>query len=188
MRLRLGLCLVALLLGTLSGCGGPFSESTLEAARNQPSFGAIRQDPTAYKGRLVILGGKIAQIQNQKNATVVEVVQRPLGSGERPSSSNQSGGRFLAVTPKFLDPTIYKRGREVTVAGRLSGVQPGTIGKRSYAYPLVTISQIHLWQPEMSGGADYDWTMMNYGYEPGMWGPGMGFFPGYGGFGGFGMY
>jgi outer membrane lipoprotein len=187
--LALGLPLVALLLGTLSGCGGPFSESTIEAARNQPSFGAIRQDPTAYKGRLVILGGKIAQIQNQKNATIVEVVQRPLGGDERPSSSNQSGGRFLAVTPKFLDPTIYKRGRKVTVAGRLSGMQPGTIGKRSYSYPLVTISQIHLWQPEMSGGADYDWAMMNSG----MWGPGMGFFPGYGmgmgyGMGGFGMY
>lgn len=139
----------------------------------------------------MIYGGKIAQVQNQKNTTVLEIVQRPLGSGERPSWTNQSGGRFLAVTAKFLDPTIYKRGREVTVVGRVSGVQPGVIGKRSYSYPIVAISQIHLWQPESSAGANYDWAMMNWGYEPGMWGPGMGFFPGYGmgGFGpGFGMW
>lgn len=179
-RIPLGTALAAFLLTSLAGCGGPFSESTLEATRNQPSFGAIRQDPTAFKGRLVILGGKVAQTQNQKNATVLEIVQRPLGSGERPQSTNESGGRFLAVTPKFLDPTIYKRGRLVTVVGRLSGVQPGTIGKRNYSYPVVSISQIHLWQPESSVGADADWAMMNWGYEPGMWGPGMGFFPGFG--------
>lgn len=180
-RLPVALVVAALLLTVLAGCGGPFSESTVEAAKNQPSFGALRQDPTAYKGRLVIFGGKIAQIQNRKSATVLEIVQRPLGSDERPRSTNQSGGRFLAVTPKFLDPSIYKRGREVTVAGRISGIQPGTIGKRSYTYPVVNISQIHLWQPESSVGSDYDWAMMNWGYEPGMWGGGgMGFFPGFG--------
>ncbi len=186
-RSFLGSAFAVLLLTTLAGCGGPFSESTLEATRNQPSFGAIRQDPTAYKGRLVILGGKIAQVQNQKSATVLEIVQRPLGGGERPRATNQSGGRFLAVTPKFLDPSIYKRGREVTVVGRISGIQPGTIGKRSYSYPVATISQIHLWQPESSVGADADWAMMNWGYEPGMWGTGMGFFPGFG-MPGFGMW
>ncbi len=180
-RFPLGVALAVVLLSSLAGCGGPFSESTVEAAKDQPSFGALRQDPAAYKNRLVIFGGKIAQIQNQKNATVLEIVQRPLGGDERPSSTNQSGGRFLAVTPKFLDPSIYKRGREVTVAGRVSGIQPGTIGKRSYSYPVVSISQIHLWQPESSVGADYDWAMMNWGYEPGMWGSGMGFgMPGFG--------
>ncbi|WP_142525450.1 Slp family lipoprotein [Methylacidimicrobium cyclopophantes] len=179
-RLILAISIAALLLATLTGCGGPFSESTVEAARNQPSFGALRHNPAAYQGRLVILGGKIAQIQNRKSATVLEIVQHPLGSGERPSSTDQSGGRFLAVTPKFLDPTIYKRGKEVTVAGRVSGVQPGRIGKRSYSYPVISISQIHLWRPVSAVGSDYDWAMMNWGYEPGMWGPGMGFFPGFG--------
>ncbi|CAB4242636.1 Starvation-inducible outer membrane lipoprotein [Methylacidimicrobium sp. AP8] len=187
MRFLFASIMATLLLATLTGCGGPFPESTVEAAKDQPSFGALRQDPTAYRGRLVILGGKIVQIQNRKNSTVLEIVQRPLGGDQRPLSTNQSGGRFLAVTAKFLDPSIYKRGREVTVAGRVSGVQPGTIGKRSYSYPVISISQIHLWQPESTAGADYDWAMMNWGYEPGMWGPGMGFFPGFG-MPGFGMW
>jgi ClpP class serine protease len=36
---------------------------------------------------------------------------------KEPKETKESGGRFLALVEKFLDPHIYRKGREITVAG-----------------------------------------------------------------------
>jgi outer membrane lipoprotein len=79
-------------------------------------------------------------------------------------------GRFLAVFPRakgLLDPMIFKKGREITIAGDYAGVRKGRIDEMEYAYPVFEIRQIHLWEDQR----DYwPYGYPSYYYYPG-WNP-----------------
>lgn len=159
------LFLPVLLFGLIS-CS-PFSSTVKKETRGQPSFSQLIRNPQAYKGRTVMFGGTIAQTKNLKNTTLIEVIQKPLDSStDRPLDTDRSGGRFLIASKKFLDPSIYSKDRAVTVVGKVLGVQPGVIGKRSYAYPVIGATQIHLWSES--------YYYPGYYYPGYFWGPGWG--------------
>ncbi|VVM07161.1 Outer membrane protein slp [Methylacidimicrobium cyclopophantes] len=163
-----------LLLGLLVvGCS-PFSSEVKKQVRDQPSFGAIRARPSAYRGRMVMLGGTIAQTKNLKDVTLIEVLQERLDSSDRPIPSDKIGGRFLVRTSTFLDPSVYSKGRDITVVGRVAAPQPGVIGEKPYTYPVIAATHIHLWSQYTS--ADYAWGYpgMGWGWGYPYMGMGMG--------------
>lgn len=47
--------------------------------------------------------------------TVMKVRQTELDIEKRPQTLDRSAGRFLVKSAGFLDPEIYKEGREITV-------------------------------------------------------------------------
>jgi outer membrane lipoprotein len=92
-------------------------------------------------------GGTIAQVSNRADdVTVVEIVSRPLYSGGRPIHDDRTDGRFLAEINEFLDPEIVKVGRDMTVVGRLSRRQAGTVGESSYLFPVVEVDTYRYWK------------------------------------------
>ncbi|WP_018290776.1 Slp family lipoprotein [Verrucomicrobium sp. 3C] len=137
----------------LTGCGSPFSSEVKKEVRGQPSFGAIRSDPSAYRGRMVILGGIITKTTNLKEGTLLEVLEERLDDSDRPISTDKLGGRFVVRNSTFLDPSIYREGRDVTVVGRVTGTQAGRIGERPYTYPRISATEIRLW-PQNGGQRD----------------------------------
>jgi len=111
------------------------------------SFAEVFKNPEAYKGKIVIWGGEIIQTTNQKDGTsLIEVFQRPLDRVEEPESTEASGGRFLALVQRFLDPHLYRKGREITVAGEIIGEKTQLLGQMEYRYPLLLSKQIYLWR------------------------------------------
>jgi outer membrane lipoprotein len=149
MRLRLvlaGLCL----LGAAGCVSYPISKQLREQAQatKDVSFLAIWQNPNAYKGRTVIWGGKILGTVNEAQGGSIYVLQAPLDYMERPQSTKFSRGRFIARGSAFLDPEVYRTGEKITVAGELSGTETQNVGKVSYAYPVVTLREVHFWRPE----------------------------------------
>jgi outer membrane lipoprotein len=103
-----------------SGCAHVISKDLREKADTPLTFQQVLQDPNAYIDKYALWGGEIIQTINQKDGTtLIEVFQRPLGSGEEPKLTQPSEGRFLALAEKYLDPYLFRRGRKVTVAGKI---------------------------------------------------------------------
>ncbi|QSR89745.1 Slp family lipoprotein [Methylacidiphilum caldifontis] len=155
----MGIALVAI----LCSCS-PLSGRYIKEAEGSPSFSQIKKNPNLYKGKMVILGGTIAQIKNLKNKSYIEVIQNPLDNTDYPLNTSKSQGRFLAVSSRFIDPQVYSVGKRITIAGRIVGGQQGVIGQRTYVYPLISASQIHLW-PSTSA-AEYDYWAAGMGMGP----------------------
>ena len=148
------------------GCAYPISENLRQEAQKNLSFSMVLQDPMAYKGAIVIWGGKIIKTLNRKHGTEILVLQTPLNWRERPEEEESSGGRFIAKSPGYLDAAVYRAGRKITVAGEVAGEETLPVGEIKYTYPVVMIREIHLWPKEKAyfyPPPDYYW---GWGFYP----------------------
>jgi outer membrane lipoprotein len=141
-----GLCL----LGATGCVSYPIAKQFREQAQatKSISFLTICENPDAYKGRMVIWGGRIIKTVNETNGEFVTVLQAPLDDQERPESTKLSQGRFIVKSSGFLDPEVYRTGSKITIAGELSGTEIQNVGNRSYAFPLVMLRDVYFWRPE----------------------------------------
>lgn len=146
-----GTALLAVLLcmavaGLLSGCSHAISPQLLRQADQNVPFAALRQDPQAYLGALVVLGGVVVQAHVTDEGTLLEVYQTKTNHRGEPIDLDVSQGRFVAFSNDLLDPAIYRQGRRVTLAGRVEGEMVGQVGDVSYNYPSLSILEIRLWE------------------------------------------
>ena len=79
-------------------------------------------------------GGTIIDVENEQEFSLLQVLAYPLSSYGRPEWDEPYEGRFLVKSSQFLDPSVYTKGKGVTVAGIISGKtehvadeQPGAV-------------------------------------------------------------
>lgn len=146
------LCLISSIF--LSGCDTvpkrlQVPESTpltqYETAKEYP---VTEQSNELQMHALARWGGVIARTDNTEGITQLEVVQFTLDSNGRPEVTDKSAGRFRVKINQFLDPMIYKEGRQLTVLGSIAPSEQDYIGKHSYLFPVLLSQQLYLWQPE----------------------------------------
>lgn len=131
----------------LSGCVHAIS-SELRQSAVPADIDAVLKESPMYTGSLVIWGGVIIGTVNGKENTTVTVLETPLDSYGYPADRDRSRGRFLAETPAYLDPEVYRNGGKVTVAGEVTGTRKEPLGQTEHLYPVLRIRQIHLWKPD----------------------------------------
>ena len=136
---------LSLLILFVIGCAPVISQEVLREVDKELPFQAVLRNPDKFKGKTILLGGKIIETTPLPGKTRITVLQYPLGSRNKPSVDAGSEGRFIVETPGFLDPVVYSAGRQVTVAGIIAGKEVQPLGEISYAYPLVTIRELYLW-------------------------------------------
>jgi outer membrane lipoprotein len=141
-----GLGIASLSVIFLVACAS-IPEQVSNAPENSPTVAAVRTNGERFKGARVRWGGTIANVENRKSQTVIEIVSRHFQDHARPLETDQSQGRFLARFEGFLDPAIYSKGRDVTVVGTLNGQQTRTIDGYQYRYPMVDVESYDLWRP-----------------------------------------
>ncbi len=132
----------------LSSCAHVISKDIRKIAVKDVTFKKILKNPDVYVDNVFILGGIIARTTNTKYGTEIEVVQTPIDRFGDIIDKDISEGRFLAITPRQLDPLIYKKDRKITLAGRLIGSSIKLLGELEYSYPLFEINEIYLWKQE----------------------------------------
>ncbi len=110
------------------------------------SLRQVIKDPDFYKGEVVLWGGVIIESKNLKKGTQVVVLEKDLDIWGRPKESDKSGGRFIVLYPGYLDAAIYRRDREITVAGEIIGREVQPLHEIEYTYPLLSPREIHLWR------------------------------------------
>jgi len=133
-------------LMTLCMSCSPISSTLETEAKKAPPFADILKTPERYTGTTVIWGGVIVETDNRQGGTYLIVINTNLDSGRQPMEKDVSEGRFIAFSKEFLDPAIYQKGREITVAGEITGSEELLIGEKQYRYPVVTVKEIHLWE------------------------------------------
>lgn len=133
--------LVFILLA-IEGCASQVPLLIRQPPLENPSLQSVREDISRYQGTYVRWGGTIAGVQNQKGDAVIEIIGRELGDEGRPREAGTTLGRFLVLVDDFLDPAIYRPGRDITVYGAVEKIM-----KNYKSEPLIRVKVYHLWNP-----------------------------------------
>src|SRR5512146_852469 len=99
--------LLASALLFIAGCAPVISNQALRLVDRNVTFSELRQDPLRHSGQYRWLGGELAGIRNTSDWSEMEVVQFKTDEEGRVIKTATSGGRFIALVPKFLDPDVY---------------------------------------------------------------------------------
>lgn len=106
----------------------------------------VKDNPEAYRNRLFILGGIVVDTKVIKEGTLMEAIYVPVDSYGYFKRVGLLDGRYLALYEGFLDPLIFRKDREITIAGEFVENRTGKIGEMEYVYPLFRIKELYLWE------------------------------------------
>ncbi len=151
LRLRGSPAALAATLLLASGCvTSELVPTDMEAqiARDLP-FDSLKAEPEKYKGRVVVLGGKVLSAKRLKDGTQIEVLQLPLDKADAPIMTlAQSKGRFLAYQEGFLDPATLPAGTAVSMIAEVTGAKTLPLDEVEYTYPTMKIRTLKIWPEE----------------------------------------
>jgi len=161
------------LFGFVLGCAPVVSTELKAAVDISVSLKKVQENPEAYKGKVVLWGGRIVQTLPQEDGSaLIEVLEWPLGFWDEPRQTVAFHGRFLVLVKEPLDFSDYKRGKRITIAGEIQGALEGSKIKEltdpTYRYPVVMEKEIHVWKYPFypySGAPDYRATWQYYHYD-----------------------
>ena len=126
------------------------------------SYSEATRNIAHYKDAPVRWGGVVIDVENEQNFSLVQVLYYPLNSYGRPRLDKPNDGRFLIKSPDFLDPAVYTKNTEITVAGTLKGDIERVVGSKSLRLPMISAKIIHLW-PAYVPGNYYGYGGYGYG-------------------------
>ena len=154
------------------GCAPVISTELKAGVDSSLSFKIVQENPEAYKGKIVLWGGRIIQILPQEDGSaLIEVLEWLLGWSDKPKKTVEFRGKFLFVAKEPLDTSIYKRGNRITLAGEIQGEIQGSKIKEltdsTYRYPLLLSKEMHVWKHHFypySSAPDYRTTWEYHHY------------------------
>lgn len=141
-----GKLFILLGISTLTFSCVPLSREVMRQVDENLTYQLVQQDPERYRGKTVLWGGVIIETTNRKDETLIKVSATELDMEKRPKNLDRSAGRFIVRYGGFLDPVIYKQGREITVGGEIIGQEILPLGETQYSYPVLSAKEIHLWE------------------------------------------
>lgn len=157
------------LLGLLAGCVSPLSREARFEAEPYVDFARLLDNPAGYQGKTFLLGGVIVATEASREGSTLEVLRYTLDRSDRPLEADETSGRFLVRTQKFLDPVLYASGRLVTLTGQFAAVETRPLGGVDYRYPLLTLGELYLWpkneEYRLPPGSYYPYRPF-YWYDP----------------------
>jgi len=141
-----GIFIFALLTGViLTSCVNVISKKTIKEADRSITLEKVLKRTDSYKGKMVIWGGIIIKLKNLTGKTEIQVLQTESDTYGAPTNIDKSDGRFLAIYDGYLDGAIYRKGRELTIAGTVEGEKSIPIGEINYHYPVISVKEIYIW-------------------------------------------
>lgn len=147
--LLIRLALPAVLLALAACAPAPIYKTSGSAVAATP--GQVAQTPERFSGNEVVWGGRIVHVSNFPDHSEIELLAYPLDSSQRPRANDSGNGRFIAVMRGYVEPLDYPSGALMTVDGKLNGTRAGKVGEADYLFPLVDVSQSHVWTAEEMG-------------------------------------
>lgn len=130
---------------------------------NNPPVNSVRYNLADYRGQQVTWGGQILAIDVKQSSSQVTILAKPLDSNGEPVDTDKSVGRFIARFSGFRDPAVFTAGRNLTVAGKITGSETRKIGDYPYVHPLVEVESYRLWPVKVIRNYDrYDY----WWYDP----------------------
>ena len=110
-------------------------------------------------------GGVVLETRPETDYTCFEILSKSLQTSMRPKKSDQTEGRFIACKPGFYDPEVFKKGREVTLTGKIIHLDVRKVGEYDYHFPVVDFDFMILW-PKLRNRVYYDHYRPYYWHYP----------------------
>jgi outer membrane lipoprotein len=159
---------ISVLLAVLYMAGCTTVPDSLQVAEEVQlvDYPEVVSSPQQSIDKLARWGGVIAEIENQSDVTMLELVFYPLRSYGKPLVSDESIGRFRVYVDGFLDPMVFAKGRLATFTGQVLGVEDGLVGEQKYVFPTLHSQGYHLWKDvqKVDVSAVYVWPYW-YGWH-----------------------
>lgn len=146
------------------GCSYAISPDIAGKADKSVRFEKLQADPDSFKGKIIIVGGTIAQASDVNRGTLLEVIQRPLDYWGKPERTKRTGGRFLVFYPGPLNMMAYAPGVDITIAGEVLETGSPMVGGKQYDYPVLLAKERKLWEREPGSSDKTRW--MDPLYDP----------------------
>jgi outer membrane lipoprotein len=140
---------VVIILLAVAACSPVLNREVMNRGVRDVPFSQLRQVPEVHKGKLFILGGLIVETRLVEKGSQIEALNVPVDSLGYLEGAERTQGRFLALYPGskgLLDPIVYRKGREITIAGEFIETRKGKIDELEYVYPVFEIREIYLWE------------------------------------------
>ena len=135
----------------LASCSPVLNRELMNQGMREVPFSRLREAPDAYKGKLFILGGLIVNTRLLENGSQIEALYVPVDAYGYLTEGETAHARYLAVLPRakgLLDPMVYKKGRQMTLAGEFIEIRKGKIDEMEYPYPVFEIKQVYLFDED----------------------------------------
>ena len=144
----------------LTSCAPVLDRELMDQGAREFQLSHLVETPEVFKDHLFILGGVIVETKLTEMGSQIEALFIPVNASGYLRDSSRYQGRFLAVYSRskgILDPLIFKKGREITLAGDFMGVRKGKIDEMEFSYPVFEVRQIYLHE-------DYSYAWPYYPY------------------------
>ncbi len=141
MKQKWQIVLALLLLISASACTAVLTEQVRSTADEETLFEEVFEDPNRHLGKIIILGGEILRLQYKGQKTEVEFAEIPLYRTGKPALGFDPGEHFFVIFPYRVDEILLKKGKVITVAGRVIG----THTVRGFDYPLFAYEEAYVW-------------------------------------------
>lgn len=156
--------ILLLIMGSLIlvSCAPVLDQDFMKQGAREFNPSHLTETPEVFKDKLFILGGVIVETKLVEEGSQIEALFVPVDRYGYLKDASRYQGRFIALYPKsrgILDPLIYKKGREITIAGDFVEARNGRIDQMEYTFPVFDIRQIYLWEER-----DYRWPGYYYPY------------------------
>jgi outer membrane lipoprotein len=141
--------LLAITLFFLSSCASVLRKDLMETGIRNFSFTEVVKNPEFYQGKLFILGGIVVNTKLTESGSLIEALYMPVDWQGSLQDTKEQTRRFLALYPKeqgILDPLLYDKNREITLAAILTGVEEGKVDEMGYTFPVFEAVQVYLWE------------------------------------------
>jgi outer membrane lipoprotein len=129
------------------------------------SYSQAQQNSSHYKNAPVRWGGVVFSIENKQQYSLAQVLLYPLNSNGRPNLDKPGQGLFMLKSAELLDPAVYTKGSELTVAGTLVGNAELSIDNKTLQLPMVSANALYHW-PNYARNSSYGLGDFRYGYYP----------------------
>ncbi len=153
----------------LNACTTSLPQSIRQAPANNPTLEQIHAQEPGESGIPVRWGGSLLESINREKTTELIILYAPLSGGGQPMDTENRSGRFIAIVPGFLEPSVYAKQRKITVFGNWQRMETRKIGNYDYSYPVVEVQDHHLWPQQKTGKDDFDdypWHHHPWFYDP----------------------
>jgi outer membrane lipoprotein len=136
-------------------------------------YADIKHNPEAYKGKLILAGGKVLSAERLKEGTKIEVLQIPLSEDLIPAGREaESKGRFVVIdrSGQVSDPAIFNDDNRITVVGEVLGTIPVQIDQVQQQVPQLTLEHVTVWDWDRGRAGYWPHNGYAYPYRWGYWG------------------
>lgn len=142
---RLFAMLIVALSLSLGACSG-IPSGVMKQVDQGLTFEDAKTAPEQHRGKVFLLGGTVEERQDLKDRTWMLIHQHSLDSSNQPHIAAPSEGEFVVVISPPVDPAQYRRGKRVTVVGRMIGLKQVAGSDPARSFPSFVVLYLHPWK------------------------------------------